>query len=423
MLANKKEGNGLDLDLKRGALLQRRERMLSRSRISAVSAARLFGSGTKGMPYGRNAMHLTKRTRNFDENSVQASMSRVGWQISKRNPTVSEIWRPKPTTPGLRHARFLDYSLLHKGRPVKHLTVGLRKTGGRGCSGRISMRWRGGGHKRRYRIIDFKRDVLDKDGIVERIEYDPNRTAHIALVRYPDLPEGENLRYIIAPKDLEIGGKIKASRSEPVDIIPGNAMQLRYYPLGATINNIEILPGKGSQIARSAGTFATVISRQANGYTLVKMCSGEERLILDDCIATVGVISNTFHRLRKLGKAGRKRWMGRRPRVRGVAMNPCDHPLGGGEARSKSGRPSTSKWGWTCKGRRTRNKHKHDFRIVTRRYNTKEWLREQAEKKKRKDGRETPQKIKRKAAAKLKATALKQKLKAEARASSMSSAR
>lgn len=278
------------------------------------------------------------------------------------------------------------------------------------------MRWRGGGHKRLYRIIDFKRSVLDEPGIVERFEYDPNRTAHIALIRYPHLPEPDNLRYIIAPRDLEVGASIVASRTDPVPISPGNAMPLRFMPLGTLVNNIEMLPGKGSQLVRSAGTYAEIKSRQTSGnYTLLKLSSGEERLVLDDCIATIGILSNPYNRLRKLGKAGRKRWLGRRPRVRGMAMNPCDHPMGGGEARSKGGRPSCSKWGWTCKGRRTRNKRKRDFRIVTRRYNSKGWKEDDAESH-RNDGRETPQKAKRKAIAKMKALELKAKMKAAAKA-------
>lgn len=228
------------------------------------------------------------------------------------------------------------------------------------------MRSRGGGHKRLYRMVDFKRTNLDTPGIVKTIEYDPNRSARIALVEYPECPDNR-LAYIIAPRDLLPDQVIVASRSRQLEIKVGNAMLLKHIPLGALVHNVELYPWKGGQFGRAAGDSCQVESRHTKKpYVQVKLSSGERRLIHENCMATIGVVSNPFHGYQQLGKAGRSRWLGRRPRTRGVAMNPVDHPHGGGEGKTK-GRPSCSKWGWTCKGRKTRSKKKKDWRIVMRR--------------------------------------------------------
>ena len=265
-----------------------------------------------------------------------------------------------PTSPGRRQLVLVDRSELHKGRPIKALVEGLTKTGGRGGGGRIAVRFRGGGAKRLYRTIDFKRRKWDVVGTVERLEHDPNRSAFIALVRYAD---GE-LAYILAPQRLRAGDQVIAG--EKVDVKPGNAMPLRSMPVGAIIHNVELKPGKGGQMARSAGAYAQLVGRDA-GYAQIRLGSGELRMVLDSCIATVGAVSNPDHMNESLGKAGRVRHLGFRPHVRGVAMNPVDHPHGGGEGKTSGGRHPVTPWGQPTKGRKTRtNKTTDKFIIRTR---------------------------------------------------------
>jgi large subunit ribosomal protein L2 len=269
-----------------------------------------------------------------------------------------------PTTPSQRHLVLVDRSELWKGKPVKALTEGLRQKGGRNNNGRITVRWRGGGHKRRYRIVDFKRRKDDAAATVERLEYDPNRTAFIALIKYPD---GE-LSYILAPQRLRIGDSVVSG--ERVDVKPGNAMPLRNMPLGTIVHNVEMKPGKGGQIARSAGTYVQLVGRE-QGYALLRMASGEMRMVRAECRATIGAVSNPDHQNIVIGKAGRNRWLGRRPSVRGVAMNPIDHPHGGGEGKSSGGRHPVTPWGKPTKGKKTRHNKATDRLIIRRRQQTR----------------------------------------------------
>lgn len=266
----------------------------------------------------------------------------------------------KPTTPGRRGLVLVDRSALYKGKPEKSLTEGLRKNGGRNNTGRITARRIGGGHKRRYRMIDFKRNKFDMVGTVERLEYDPNRTAFIALVSYED---GEKA-YIIAPQRLAVGDSVVAA--EKADIKPGNAMPLANIPVGTIIHNVEMKPGKGAQIARSAGAYVQLVGKD-QGYAQLRLMSGEIRLIRSECMATIGAVSNADQQNTNLGKAGRKRWLGKRPAVRGVAMNPIDHPHGGGEGRTSGGRHPVTPWGKPTKGKKTRKNKKTDRMIVRRR--------------------------------------------------------
>src|SRR3954466_15097787 len=262
-----------------------------------------------------------------------------------------------PTSPGRRQLVLVDKSELHKGRPEKSLVEGLTKSGGRGGGGRIAVRFRGGGAKRLYRKIDFKRRKLDVVGVVERLEYDPNRTAFIALVKYAD---GE-LAYILAPQRLKAGDQVIAA--EKADVKPGNAMPLRGMPIGTIIHNVELKPAKGGQIARSAGTYAQLVGRDA-GYAQIRLNSGELRMVLDGCMATVGAVSNPDHMNEVLGKAGRSRHKGRRPHVRGVAMNPVDHPHGGGEGKTSGGRNPVTPWGKPTRGYKTRRNKRTKKMIV-----------------------------------------------------------
>ena len=266
-----------------------------------------------------------------------------------------------PTSPSRRGLVLVDRSELHKGKPEKSLVQGLTKSGGRGGNGRVAVRFRGGGAKRLYRIIDFKRRKWDVPATVERLEYDPNRSAFIALVRYQD---GE-VSYILAPQRLRVGDEIIAS--EKVDVKPGNAAPLRGLPIGAIIHNVEMKPMKGGQIARSAGTYAQLVGRDA-GYAQIRLGSGELRMVPDSCMATVGAVSNPDHMNEVLGKAGRVRHMGRRPHVRGVAMNPIDHPHGGGEGRTSGGRHPVTPWGKPTKGRKTRTNKTTDKFIIRSRH-------------------------------------------------------
>ncbi|NQV47940.1 MAG: 50S ribosomal protein L2 [Rhodospirillaceae bacterium] len=270
----------------------------------------------------------------------------------------------KPTTPGRRGLVLVNRDGLWKGKPEKALTEGLRKKGGRNNTGRITARRRGGGHKRRYRIIDFKRTKFDVIGTVERLEYDPNRTAFIALITYED---GEK-SYILAPQRLAVGDKVVAGNQ--ADIKPGNAMPMKNIPVGTIIHNVEMKPGKGGQIARSAGTYVQLVGKD-QGYAQVRLSSGELRMVGGECMATVGAVSNPDQQNIKLGKAGRKRWLGKRPSVRGVAMNPIDHPHGGGEGRTSGGRHPVTPWGKPTKGKRTRSNKKTDRMIMRRRHSKK----------------------------------------------------
>jgi len=253
-----------------------------------------------------------------------------------------------PTTPGQRQLSLVDRSQLWKGGPVKSLTEGLTKSGGRNNLGRVTARRRGGGHKRAYRVVDFRRQKFDVPGTVERLEYDPNRSAFIALIRYED---GE-LAYILAPQRLAPGDKVVAGQQ--VDVKPGNAMPLRSIPVGTIVHNVELKVGGGGKIARAAGSYVQLVGRDQS-YAILRLNSGEQRLVHGGCMATVGAVSNPDHGNVNLGKAGRNRWLGKRPSVRGVAMNPIDHPHGGGEGRTSGGRHPVTPWGKPTKGKRTRS--------------------------------------------------------------------
>ncbi|KQW27373.1 50S ribosomal protein L2 [Rhizobium sp. Root274] len=267
-----------------------------------------------------------------------------------------------PTTPSQRQLVIVDRSGLWKGKPVKALTEGLSKSGGRNNLGRITARFIGGGHKRTYRLVDFKRRKFDVEGTVERLEYDPNRTAFIALITYAD---GEQA-YILAPQRLAVGDKVGASE-KAVDVKPGNAMPLQYIPVGSIIHNVEMKPGKGGQIARSAGTYVQLVGRDA-GMAILRLNSGEQRLVPGSCLATVGAVSNPDHGNINDGKAGRTRWRGKTPHNRGVVMNPVDHPHGGGEGRTSGGRHPVSPWGKPTKGKRTRSNKSTDKFIMRSRH-------------------------------------------------------
>jgi large subunit ribosomal protein L2 len=253
-----------------------------------------------------------------------------------------------PITPGQRQLVLVDRSGLWKGKPEKALTEGLSKSGGRNNLGRLTARRRGGGHKRAYRIIDFKRRKFDVPAKVERLEYDPNRSAFIALIRYED---GE-LAYILAPQRLAVGDSVVSG--EQADVKPGNAMPMRSMPIGTIIHNVEMKVGRGGQIARAAGSYAQLVGRD-QGYAILRLNSGEQRLVHGECMATVGAVSNPDHSNVSIGKAGRNRWLGWRPSVRGVAMNPVDHPHGGGEGRTSGGRHPVTPWGKPTKGKKTRS--------------------------------------------------------------------
>jgi large subunit ribosomal protein L2 len=266
----------------------------------------------------------------------------------------------KPTSPGRRFQTVQTFDEITSREPYKPLTEPLRKSGGRNSTGELTSWWRGGGHKRTYRVIDFKRDKRDIPAKVSTIEYDPNRSARIALVTYAD---GEK-RYILHPVGLKVGDSIVAG--ERVDILPGNALPLRNIPLGTMVHNVELKEGKGGQLARSAGSAVQIVAKEGD-YVTVKLPSSEVRLVNRDCLATVGQVGNLDHENISVGKAGRSRWLGRRPHVRGVAMNPVDHPLGGGEGKTSGGRHPVSPWGMPTKGYKTRNNKTTDRFIVQRR--------------------------------------------------------
>jgi large subunit ribosomal protein L2 len=265
------------------------------------------------------------------------------------------IRRIKPVTPGQRFKLAVTFEALTASKPEKSLLAPLKKSGGRNDTGKMTMRNRGGGHKRRYRIIDFKRNRIEEAEVLT-VEYDPNRTAFISLVQYPD---GEK-RYIIAPKGIQVGQKIVSGIGASPDL--GNALPLAEVPLGTTVHNIEMKPGRGAEICRSAGTSAQLVARDGK-YAVIKLPSGESRMILTTCLATIGEVSNGDHQLEISGKAGRSRWLGRRPRTRPAAMNPVDHPQGGGEGRSKGGQARSRK-GTLSKGLKTRNKKKQSSRLI-----------------------------------------------------------
>ena len=269
-----------------------------------------------------------------------------------------------PRTPSQRQLVRVDRSELHKGKPVKNLTEGLTKSGGRNNTGRITSWHRGGGHKRRYRLVDFKRR---QSGVasVERLEYDPNRTAFIALIKYEGSGE---LSYILAPQRLAVGDKVESGKD--ADIKPGNALPLGSIPVGTIVHNVELQPGRGGQIARSAGSYVQIVGRDS-GYAQVRLNSGEVRLVRQECMATIGAVSNPDHSNQNMGKAGRMRWKGRRPHVRGVVMNPVDHPHGGGEGRTSGGRHPVTPWGKPTKGKRTRTNKKTGLLIMRSRHTKK----------------------------------------------------
>ena len=267
-----------------------------------------------------------------------------------------------PVTPSMRQLVLVDRSDLYKGKPVKGLTEGQGSKGGRNNLGRVTVRFRGGGHKQAYRLVDFKRrGKLGMAAVVERLEYDPNRTSFIALVKYEDGTQS----YILAPQRLNVGDSVVAGES--VDIKPGNAMPVANIPVGTIVHNVEIKIGKGGQIARSAGTYAQIVGRD-QGYVILRLNSGEQRLVSGQCFATIGAVSNPDHMNISLGKAGRNRWLGFRPHNRGVAMNPVDHPHGGGEGRTSGGRNPVTPWGKPTKGKKTRSNKRTDRFIVSSRH-------------------------------------------------------
>lgn len=268
----------------------------------------------------------------------------------------------KPDTPSQRYMSVSTFDELTADKPYRKLTSPLKKTGGRNNQGRITSRRRGGGHKRRYRIIDFKRNKFDISGEIMSIEYDPNRSSRIALVNYTD---NEN-RYILAPEGIKVGNKIISSIENDIGFKVGNSMPLHKIPEGMLIHNIELKIGKGAQLSRSAGSYARIMAKEG-GYVTLRLPSGEIRLINENCLATIGVVGNKSHENIKIGKAGRSRWLGRRPKVRGVAMNPVDHPHGGGEGRTSGGRHPVSPWGTPAKGYKTRKKNKQSNKFIIKR--------------------------------------------------------
>ena len=270
--------------------------------------------------------------------------------------------RLKPDTPSRRYMSISTFEEITKKTPERKLTTALRKTGGRNNHGRITSRHRGGGHRRRYRIIDFKRSKYDMAAVITSIEYDPNRSSRIALVTYED----DEKRYIIAPDGLKVGDNIISTQKNQIPFKTGNAMPLGSIPEGLLVHNIELKPGKGAQMARSAGTYARIMASEVGMITL-KLPSGELRMVSEKCLATIGIVGNKSHESIVIGKAGRSRWLGRRPKVRGVVMNPVDHPHGGGEGRTSGGRHPVSPWGMPTKGYRTRKKNKASNKYIVKR--------------------------------------------------------
>lgn len=269
----------------------------------------------------------------------------------------------KPTTSTLRHTVIADFAEITKSKPEKSLLRPLKKTGGRNVYGRITCRFRGGGHKQMYRLIDFRRDKIDQEAQVLAIEYDPNRSARIALILYPDGIKS----YILSPLDLKVGDKIVSTVDQDVEIKSGNCLPLKRVPLGTAIHNIELKSGRGGKLVRSAGTSAQIIAKEGD-YALLRMPSSEMRKIHIDCRCTIGQIGNVEHETRSIGKAGRSRWVGKKSHVRGAAMNPVDHPHGGGEGKAPQGNPHpVSPWGWATKGLHTRKKRKYSSQFIIKR--------------------------------------------------------
>ena len=268
----------------------------------------------------------------------------------------------KPDTPSQRYMSVSSFEELTTSKPYKKLTVPIKKTGGRNNLGRITSRHRGGGHKRRYRIIDFKRNKFDISGEVMTIEYDPNRSSRIALIGYED----EEKRYILAPDGIKVGNKILSSKSDSIPFNVGNSMPLSRIPDGMLIHNIELKIGKGGQLSRSAGAYARIMAKEDGNVTL-RLPSGEVRMVNENCLATIGTVGNKSHENITIGKAGRSRWLGKRPKVRGVAMNPVDHPHGGGEGKTSGGRHPVSPWGTPAKGYKTRKKNKQSNKFIVKR--------------------------------------------------------
>ena len=268
----------------------------------------------------------------------------------------------KPDTPSQRDMSVSTFEELTVNKPYRKLTVSIKKTGGRNSSGKITSRRRGGGHKRRYRIIDFKRNKFDISGEILTVEYDPNRSSRIALVNYDD----NEKRYIIAPEGIKVGNKIMSSKEQDIPFKVGNSMPLFRIPDGMLIHNIELKIGKGAQLSRSAGSYARIMAKEDGNVTL-RLPSGEVRMVNENCLATIGTVGNKSHENINLGKAGRSRWLGRRPKVRGVAMNPVDHPHGGGEGRTSGGRSPVSPWGQSAKGLKTRKNKTTNKYIILRR--------------------------------------------------------
>lgn len=284
------------------------------------------------------------------------------------------IKRFKPTTNGLRHAAISDFAEITKSKPEKSLLRPLKQTGGRNNYGRITMRFRGGGHKKMYRIIDFKRDRIDSEATVLAIEYDPNRTCRIALIQYSDGVKA----YILAPLEIKVGDKVASTYEKEIDFKPGNCMPLKMVPLGTAVHNVELKPGKGGQIARSAGTSAQLMAKEGD-FAFLRMPSSEVRKVLIKCRATLGQLGNVEHETRSIGKAGRNRWLGRQPHVRGVVQNPVDHPHGGGEGKAPQGNPHpVSPWGKPTKGAKTRTLKKYSNQFIIRRRKTGKTQRGQA---------------------------------------------
>ena len=344
----------------------------SQTRQSLSGTCRWSGGG------GGASLETAKRVWQKDTYSIAPRTMFIGTQVRTYAKSLSQMKEAglkayKPTTPGFRGRVITDRSKLWKGKPLKALTKGLTKSGGRNNHGRITVWHKGGGHKRLYRVIDFKRDLFGVNGVIRRIEYDPNRTTRIALVDYPD---GIKPRYILAPDGAKAGDVISSRGGQPadgrdpssaIDVRPGNAMPLSEMPIGTIVHNVELVPGRGGALARSAGASATLVKKGADGYCAIKLPSGELRLVPSKCVATVGVLSNREHQNTNMGKAGAKRWKGVRPTVRGTAMNPIDHPHGGGEGRSKGGNQSVSPWGVNTKGKRTRNNKRTDNMRLQRR--------------------------------------------------------
>ncbi|MAP61332.1 MAG: 50S ribosomal protein L2 [Candidatus Marinimicrobia bacterium] len=272
------------------------------------------------------------------------------------------VKRLKPDTPSRRYMSVSTFEEITRNKPEYSLTVPIRKTGGRNHHGKITSRRRGGGHKRRYRIIDFKRNKFDVKGEVFSIEYDPNRSSRIALIHYAD---GEK-RYIIAPDGIKVGDSIISSKNEKVSFDTGNCMPLKFIPDGMLVHNVELKPGKGAQMVRSAGAYARIMANESGLITL-KLPSNEMRMVSENCLATIGTVGNKSHENIVIGKAGRSRWLGKRPKVRGVVMNPVDHPHGGGEGKTSGGRHPVSPWGMPTKGYKTRKKNKLSNKFIVKR--------------------------------------------------------